>query len=166
MSDLAVYLYNRSLELLDGRRIAKDPAEAFRLNADAARHGYSDAVLAMGWFYLNGVGVARDLELARKWYKRSARQGDPRAMFSLGQMAYDARDFAEALRWFERGLEKGHSRSLFWLGKLYWHGRGVAQDKKRASALFAEAARKKVPEAQRAVAWLARSRGGPTTRCS
>jgi uncharacterized protein len=162
MSDLAVYLYNRSLELLDGRGVAKDPAEAFRLNADAAGHGYGDAVLAMGWFYLNGVGVARDLDRARQWYKRSARQGDTRAMFSLGQMAYDARDFAEALRWFERGVDKGHSRSLFWLGKLYWHGRGVPRDKKRASALFAEAARKKVPEARRAVAWLKRSRGGPT----
>ena len=162
MADQGVYLYNRSLEFLTGEGVAKDEEQAFRLNADSAKLGYGDAVLAMGWFYLNGTGVPRDLELARKWYKKSARKGDPRAMFSLGQMAYDARDFADALLWFNRAIEKGHARSVFWLGKLYWHGRGVVQDKKRASGLFRNAARKKVPEAQRALTWLARRRGGPT----
>ena len=159
MADQAVYLYNRSLEFLTGAGVPKDEEKAFRLNADSASLGYGDAVLAMGWFYLNGTGVQRDLALASKWYKKSARKGDPRAMFSLGQMAYDARDFAGALLWFNRAIEKGHARSVFWLGKLYWHGRGVVQDKKRASDLFRKAERKKVREAQRALTWLARRRG-------
>jgi len=75
-------LYNQSLDCLLGRGVAKDERRSFVLNADAAEQGHSDAVLAMGWFYLNGVGVERDLERARKWYRDSARRGDIRAMWS------------------------------------------------------------------------------------
>ena len=89
-----------------------------------------DAVLAMGWFYLNGVGVEPNLEEAKRWYRKSARQGDSRAMFSLGQMAYDERDYADALLWFKRASDKDHDRSLFWIGKLSWRGLGIPIDKK------------------------------------
>jgi len=106
----------------------------------------------MGWFYLNGVGVERDVEQARRWYKKSARQGDSRAMFSLGQMAYDEQDFADAQVWFRRANEKGHARSLFWLGKLYWRGNGVPKDRKQAMELFQNAAGNKV----RALRFLSR----------
>ena len=82
------YLYNESLDLLRGDGVAEDPKRAFHLNADAARGGHADAVLAMGWFYLNGVGTGRDIERAKKWYRESARRGEPKAMFSLGQIAY------------------------------------------------------------------------------
>jgi TPR repeat protein len=119
------------------------------LNLQAADSGMKDAVLAMGWFYLNGVGVEQDTEQARRWYRKSARQGEIRAMFSLGQMAYDERDFADAQAWFRRASEKGHVRSLFWLGKLYWRGQGVSENRKQAIALFQKAAANKVPEARR-----------------
>ena len=158
MTFYAARRYNRSLEFLNGQGVRKDPAEAFRLNAEAAEQGYHDAVLAMGWFYLNGIGVAVDVEEGCRWYRKSARQGDARAMFSLGAIAYARRDFGEAAVWLARAVEQRHSRSLFWLGKLYWHGRGVPQDRRRAAGLFDQAAQAKVPEARRAVRWLARIR--------
>jgi hypothetical protein len=117
-----------------------------------------DAVLAMGWFYLNGVGVDQDTEKARSWYKKSARQGDPRAMFSLGQMAYDERDYTDTLMWLRRAADKGHARSLFWIGKILWRGLGITADKKQAMLLFQKAAAAKVPEARRAVRFLSRKR--------
>ena len=64
-------IYNHSLRLLDN-----DKSEAFRLNQIAAKEGMHDAVLAMGWFYLNGVGTDTDEEAALGWYRKSARQGD------------------------------------------------------------------------------------------
>ena len=143
------YLYNDSLDFLRGDGVAKDPKRAFDLNADAARGGHGDAVLAMGWFYLNGVGIGRDVEKAKKWYRESARRGERKAMFSLGQIAYDQRDFSDALRWFTRASEAGHVRSLYWLGKLYWRGHGVERDPQQAKRLFHQAASRKVPEAQR-----------------
>jgi TPR repeat protein len=150
------YLYNRSLESLTGQHAREDAHKSFILNSQAAESGMRDAVLAMGWFYLNGVGVEQDTEQARRWYRKSARQGDPRAMFSLGQMAYDEQDFADAQVWFRRASDKGHARSLFWLGKLYWRGYGVSSDRKQASALFQQAASSKAPEARRVLRFLSR----------
>ena len=129
-------------------------SEAFALNQRAAEQGMHDAVLAMGWFYLNGVGVEPDEEEAVRWYRKSARQGDPRAMFSLGYIAYMSRDFSEALNWFTRADEKGHARSKYWIGKMYWRGQGINEDRRRARDLFSQAASKKVIEAQRAVRFL------------
>ena len=148
-SSQMTYLYNESLDLLQGQGVAQNPKRAFALNAQAAKGGYADAVLATGWFYLNGVGADRDIAKARKWYRESARRGEPKAMFSLGQIAYDERDFKEAQRWFTRASDAGHARSLYWLGKLYWRGHGVSRDQKQAKRLFHQAATRKVAEAQR-----------------
>jgi TPR repeat protein len=142
--------YNDSVALLD-----RDEGEAFRLNYLAAQAGMHDAVLAMGWFYLNGVGVEADKQASVHWYKKSARQGDPKAMYSLGEIAYFNGEFAEALTWFERAASKGHQRSNFWIGKMYWRGKGVAKDQSVARDYFARAASGKVPEARRALRYLA-----------
>ncbi len=153
------YLYNRSLESLTGQHAPEDAHKSFKLNSQAAESGMKDAVLAMGWFYLNGVGVEQDIEQARRWYRKSARQGDSRAMFSLGQMAYIERDFADAQVWFRRAIDKGHARSLFWLGKLYWRGYGVSEDRKQAMAHFQKAAANQDPEARRVLRfWSRKSR--------
>lgn len=148
------WLYNESLDLLQGHGVAKDERRAFELNAEAARGGHADAVLAMGWFYLNGIGVGRDIRQAKKWYRDSARRGEPRAMFSLGQIAYDGREFAESAIWFTRASESGHARSLYWIGKLYWKGHGVDLDKKKAMRFFHRAASHKIAEAQRVLRFL------------
>jgi len=154
-------LYNHSLQCLEGQGAPQDPRKAFLLNAQAAESGMCDAVLAMGWFYLNGVGVEKDSQQARRWYRKSARQGDPRAMFSLGQMAYDQQEFEDALVWFTRAADKGHARSLFWIGKLFWRGHGVPMDKKHAVTLFQKAAAEKVPAAQRLLKFLSRTTPHP-----
>jgi hypothetical protein len=111
----------------------------------------------MGWFYLNGVGVEKDIEQAKRWYRKSARQGEPMAMFSLGQIACDQRNFEDALLWFKRAADNGHARSSFWIGKLYWRGNGVRMDRKRATALFQKAAVQKVVAAKRVLRFLSRN---------
>lgn len=145
----AIYLYNESLDYLQGDGVARDEQRAFTLNAEAAESGYGDAVLAMGWFYLNGVGVPRDVERARKWYRASARRGEMRAMFSLGQIAYDEQSYSDALIWFRRAFDAGHRRSLYFIGRHYWRGHGVERDRKEAMRYFHNAASHKVREAQR-----------------
>src|SRR5271169_5800145 len=75
--------YNKSL-----RQLGNDDKESFRLNALSAEEGIHDAVLAMGWFYLNGVGVEADIDQATYWYRKAARSGDLRAFFSLGHIAF------------------------------------------------------------------------------
>ncbi len=152
----AIRLYNASLDYLGDAGNPADYARAFALNAQAAELRFPDAVLAMGWFYLNGRGVARDLDRAQQWYRRSARDGEPSAMFSLGQIAYEAGGYSDARRWFERAGHHGHSRSLYWLGKLSWRGHGVPRDHSAAYAFFHRAARAHDPEAIRALRFLSR----------
>ena len=147
-------LYNQSLDLLNGHGVAKDEELSFRLNAEAAEEGHADAVLAMGWFYHSGVGVPRDIERARRWYRDSARRGDTRAMFSLGQIAYDEGDYSNALVWFRRASDARHHRSLYFIGRHYWRGHGVEQDEKEAMRYFHRAASHKVSEAQRVLRFL------------
>ena len=139
-----------------GVRQIRFPAmnNAVALNNQAAALGHYDAILAAGWFYLQGRGVARDLKLAEYWYRRAARRGEPKAMFSLGYMAYEAQAFVIARRWFERASAVGHVRSLYWLGKLAWRGHGVRRDQKAAFTLFHRAARAHDPEAIRVLRFL------------
>ena len=154
----AASLYQRSLDALEGHGVTRDDVESFRFNVEAADLGYHDAILAMGWFYLNGIGTPQDLDLARVWYTKSARTGEPIAMFSLGQIAYAAREWEAALRWLTMAAEKGHVRSLFWIGKMMWRGNGIERDKKEAMALFRRAADARVPEAKRALRCLSKNR--------
>jgi uncharacterized protein len=157
-------LYKRSLDCLEGRTGAQDLPRAFALNAAAARAGHAEAALAMGWFYLYGVGVLQDVEQARNWYRESARRGEPRAMFSLGQIACDEQDFQEAHAWFKRAAEAGYELALYWRGKLFWRGQGVRRDEKTARTLFEQAAEKKVKVAGRALRFLSRPKSSKKFR--
>ena len=154
MSKGPARLYNRSLQLLDGRGVQRDEVRAFDLCARAAAAGYHDAVLAMGWHYLNGVGVEIDIDQAVRWYRRSARQGDPQAMFSLGQIAYSGGDPVAAMTWFERASQKNHARSMYWMAKLFWRGHGVERDRHKAMKLIQGAASRSDPEARRFLRYL------------
>jgi TPR repeat protein len=142
--------YNESLQKLESNE-----AEAFRLNARAAAIWMHDAVLAMGWFYLNGAGVEPDVDEAIRWYKKAARHGEPMAFFSFGQIALERRDYAESIVWLNRAAEKNHARSKYYLGKLYWRGNGIEQDRRLARRLFAEAAASNIVAAQRTERFLA-----------
>ncbi|MFT3838856.1 MAG: tetratricopeptide repeat protein [Myxococcaceae bacterium] len=158
--DSAARLYNRSLDFLEGDGVARDEQKAFELNAEAARLGDRDAVLAMGWFYNHGVGVEQNDVESRRWYRLAARHGSPMAMFSLGAIAYEHGDFEEALKWLRRAVDAGHTRAHFWLGKLYWRGEGLEEDRKRAIRLFETAAEGKLPVAQRFLRMLPRLQAG------
>jgi uncharacterized protein len=151
-------LYNQSLAYLDGKGVHQDHERSFALCSEAAAANHTDAVLAMGWHYLNGVGVEKDRDLAESWYRTSARQGEPRAMFSLGQMAYASRDYEEARAWLERALRRGHARSGCWLAKILWRTAETGPERGRAVALLQEAAAKNVQDAKRLVSTYERCR--------
>ena len=157
-----IWAYNQSLDFLQGKNTPQDSEKSFALNLKAANGGYRDAVLAMGWYYLGGVGVERNLEKAKKWYRKSARHGEAKAMFSLGRIARIEQDFKDSLAWFNRAASAGHARSLYYIGSQYWHGHGVQQDKKKAMNFFHIAAKKKVKEALRVLKYFSRNKSSKT----
>ena len=151
-----IELYNRSLDYLGMGGHPCDEAISFALNQEAATLGHRDAILAMGWFYLNGCGVDKNIPQAQRWYRKSARMGEPRAMFSLGLISYEALGFTNAKRWFMRASRHGHIRSLYWLGKMLFRGHGSLPNRSEAFALFHKAAQKNDPEAIRVLRFLSR----------
>lgn len=157
MSNIGVWKYNQSLDVLQGEGRQKNEELAFQLNAEAAAEGYGDAILAMGWFHLNGVGTGKDLAQAKYWYTRSARVGEIKAMYSLGEMAFSEGDYEEARGWVERALAKGHVGSHYLLGKMCWRGCGVPLDRKRARRLITEAAQRGYERARRVERFLSKS---------
>jgi hypothetical protein len=157
-----IWAYNKSFNFFHGKNVPQNLEESFALTSKAAKGGLRDAVLSMGWHYLGGVGVERNLEKAKKWYRKSARHGEPKAMFSLGRIALIEQDFNDSLAWFNRAISAGHMRSLYYIGSQHWHGRGVPQDKKEAMKFFQLAAKKKVKEALRVLKFFSRKKPSNT----
>lgn len=157
-------LYDESLKHIGENGYPENYEKAFSLNRAAAAKGLRDAILAMGWFYLNGLGTPYDLREAKHWYRRSARLGDPKAMFSLGQIAYNENMYETAEYWFVMAHKHGRTRALYWLGKLYWRGQGVSRDRVKAMKLFEQAARANDYEAMRLMRFMNRRKYIPDSK--
>lgn len=142
-------LYYQSVDFIGVNGHLIDYKRAFDLNMEAAYGGYPDAILVMGWFYLNGCGCSENLPEAKYWYRRSARLGEPKAMFSLGEIACIEGVFETAYYWFELAHKHGHTHSLYWLGKLYWRGQGVPCNRAKSLQLIEQAAHANDSKAKR-----------------
>ncbi|MEZ5499805.1 MAG: tetratricopeptide repeat protein [Steroidobacteraceae bacterium] len=80
------------------------PLHAVQYMRQAARQGFSPALLDMGRFYLNGIGVTKDRRIAMEWLWRAYKAGH-----------------AVAKRYILQQYRAGHfGRSRKWLGHLIW----------------------------------------------
>jgi TPR repeat protein len=69
--------------------------------------------------YLEGNGVAQNLEIAEKYFE-SAFAGDPENATLIGSIYERKRkDFAKASHWFERGAAVGAEHAVDYLGFIY-----------------------------------------------
>ena len=87
-----------------------------------AEQGDAEAQYNLGLAYANGIGVAKDLEEAVKWYRKAAEQGDVQAQYYLGN-AYGlgqgiAQDEEEAVKWLLKAAAQGHQDARFILEKM------------------------------------------------
>ena len=73
-----------------------------------------------------------------------AMQGDPNALYDLGERHYDGRgvpcDYRAAAEWFTKGAEAGHCKAQTNLGLMYLLGKGVPKDRDRATHYLKAAA--------------------------
>ena len=76
--------------------IRKQPSRAFALYMymytylESAQLGNSLGMCNVGTCYENGVGVAKDMNLAKEWYSKAAAQGYDRAQVALGNLSNTA----------------------------------------------------------------------------
>lgn len=97
-----------------------------------ALEGDARAEYFVGNMYHLGLGVAKNLTEASKWYRRSANQNYPSAQNNLGYMYVNGegvkQDIAEAIRLFQRAADNGVYNSMYSLAWIYNGGYGVHKD--------------------------------------
>jgi TPR repeat protein len=83
--------------------VARRYPEAVAAWRKAADQGHARAQNGLGVLYRDGLGVAKDLKQAARWFQAAANNGYAYAMFNLGLAYRDgagvARDDVEAYKW-------------------------------------------------------------------
>ncbi|MHC2519034.1 peptidoglycan-binding protein [Bradyrhizobium diazoefficiens] len=94
--------------------------EAFAQSNRGAALDYVPSQATLGFLYLNGKGVLADDQMALKWYRKAADQGNANAQFGLGFMYAAgrgvARDLSESRKWYQRAADQGNAAGQTGLG--------------------------------------------------
>jgi TPR repeat protein len=135
-------LHLLGLAYYSGRGVEQDPAEARRLQREAAMRGVADAQFELSLLLAQGLGGKRDTRGAARWEARAAEAGHPRACLNrAARLASSKRaNFAAAIHWYERAAEGGNPEAAARLCKMHLAGQGVARDEAAAQRWFQRAA--------------------------
>lgn len=121
----------RALSLWNGTGIPQHPVKARVLLEKACGAGNTDACAHLGRFYNQGIGVERDVTMARTLFLKACRSGSERhqttaACASLTALHYEGAgeesDLDVARRFFEGFCERSHVKNAYIcheLGRLY-----------------------------------------------
>ncbi|WP_256080912.1 tetratricopeptide repeat protein [Massilia sp. YIM B04103] len=146
---------NEARELLRGP--AASPAgwpRAFSLLKIAAEDGNAAAAYYLGLMYRNGMGVARDSNLAAHWLCKAAQGRVAPAMFLYANMLLNgegaARDEVTARRWIEQAAALEHPGAMLQMALALREGSmGFERDEAQYEIYMKEAAhalRHQMPE--------------------
>jgi len=119
---------------------SEDYAAAFPLYVKAAQSGRSYSQFMVSNMLLNGEGTPRDGHAGIEWMSRSAENGYPPAIYSLGVFSLFGfgveQDEKEAAILFEKAARQEHGLSMLALGSMHSIGLGVQKDKGEAVRWF------------------------------
>ncbi len=127
----------------DSGQAANPPAARQSLGM-LARAGNTSAQLLLGLKYLNGTGVAINIDRATGWLQRAASGGQPVAQEVLGVLYQTgtgvATDMPRAIRLYEAAAKAGNVKAMANLGKAYAGGWREGIDLEKAAQWLARAA--------------------------
>lgn len=109
-----------------------DEAKAFGFFKQAADLGDIAAMLNVGYFLDEGLGVKADKAAARDWYQKAYDLGDASAANNIAILCREQNDLAGAADWFAKAAEMGDGDALVELAKINVEGQGVPQDEAKA----------------------------------
>lgn len=104
-----------------------------------AQQGDADAQYDLGYAYLSGKGVDKNIDTALVWLKKAAAQGHLRAADSVGHALHFQGKVTEALPYLQASAARGEPRSQYLLGIELFNGTNIAKDWVRAYALMTRA---------------------------
>lgn len=117
----------------------------------AAKSGLAPAQYRLSKLHETGLGVPKDLSLARKWTESAARAGNTKAMHDLAVFMADgdggAKSMPGAVEWFRKAAAFGIVDSQYNLAVCYENGLGVTKDLGEALYWYSIAARNGDPSA-------------------
>ncbi|WP_424629931.1 tetratricopeptide repeat protein [Bradyrhizobium sp. SYSU BS000235] len=100
--------FNLGCLLLEGKGVARDTDEAFRLFMSAVEQGHIKSLNMVGRCYENGWGCTRDPAEAVQWFRRSAEAGDFRGQYSHAQILIEQGRLDDALPWLRLAINQSH----------------------------------------------------------
>ena len=120
------------------------PEVAFALMAAEAEKGSAAAMLTLGQFYEQGVGIRRNYSKALEWYEKAARAGQAEGYYNLG-VCYEigmgaSADAAKALQNYQKAADMGLPIALNKLASMCISGTGTAKDTAKGIAYLEKAA--------------------------
>jgi len=97
-----------------------------------ANEGIPSYQCMLGYKYLDGDGVEKNIPEAVKWFKLAAGNGDVYAAYTLGKTFHEGdgipQDYAEAMKWFRLAAEMGDANSQYRVAEMYQSGTGIEKD--------------------------------------
>jgi len=107
-------------------RCKREWADLFKLMRKAAELGHAEAQMRLGFMYMDGRGVKKNIPEALKWLKKATDQGNSNAAYQLGQMYEQGfkvkKDYAEAYKWNLKAAKLGSVDAMYAFGLNYRDG--------------------------------------------
>ena len=100
----------------------RDEKSAFKELVESANRGSRDACCVIGHSYAEGMGVERDMNLAKYWHQIGAVRGCAVSRVELANFDLKAKDTESAVRHLMISCRQGNDESLNLLGRLYRRG--------------------------------------------
>ena len=114
--------------------------QVIRAVMSTAANGDQHGQFALGYWYLYGEGVDKNVDEAISWFQKSAIQGFRQAQTQLGHMYLLGRDVPQdidkAAMWLTKASDQGDAHSQFWLANMYRKGQGFTQSNEEAIKLY------------------------------
>ena len=106
-------------ELIEKYFNSKQYEKCFDGHLKLAEKGYPLAECQIGYFYLEGLGVEKNLSKALYWTERAAEHGDRDGQYNLAWFYEEGigmeKDIGKAKSWYEKAAAQGHELAA---GKL------------------------------------------------
>jgi hypothetical protein len=124
--------------------------EAIKWYKVAAEKGDVDAMIALGFCYMEGDGVPEDRTVGYKWFIRAADAGEAEAMRYLGDYFAQedmGNDCISAINWYRKAADAGDSASLKPVGIMMMADECPTADKASIASWMRKKADEGNPEA-------------------
>jgi TPR repeat protein len=132
-------------------RTAIAPEQAFQMLQAEAEKGDAQALITLGGFYAEGVGVQKNFSKARECYEKAAQAGMAEGVYNVGVcwevgMGGEA-DPRRAAEYFRKAADMKLPQAMFKMSMVLDSGSGVDRDEKASIDYMAKAAEAGHPDA-------------------